>query len=45
MMIPRPPNRLVPPITTAVMLSRFASVEALGLAAPTRPIRIQALSA
>ena len=44
-MIPRPPNRLVPPMTTAVMLSRLASVAAFGLAAPTRPIRIQAVTA
>jgi len=42
-MIPRPPNRLVPPMTTAVMLSRLASLAAFGLAAPTRPIRIQAV--
>ena len=39
---PRPPNRLVPPMTTAVMLSRLASVIALGLAAPARPMRTHA---
>jgi hypothetical protein len=32
-------------MTTAVMLSRFASLAAFGLAAPTRPIRIQAVIA
>src|SRR5690606_25577859 len=34
---PRPPNRLVPPMTTAVMESRLASTPLFGLAAPTRP--------
>src|SRR6185437_12665115 len=38
---PRPPNRLVPPITTAVMLSRLAFSAAVGLIAPTRPISAQ----
>ena len=38
---PRPPNRLVPPITTAVMLSRFAFSPAVGLMAPMRPISAQ----
>ena len=37
---PRPPNRLVPPITTAVMLLRFM-FPAVGLIAPTRPISAQ----
>jgi len=32
-----PPNRLVPPITTAVMLSRLAFSPAVGLIAPMRP--------
>ena len=39
--VPRPPNRLVPPITTAVIESRLASMPELGLAALTRPMRIQ----
>src|SRR5271165_390954 len=39
---PRPPNRLVPPITTAVMLLRFMFSPAVGLMAPTRPINAQA---
>ena len=43
MMAPRPPKRLVPPITTAVMLSRLASVSAFGLALPARPIWSQAV--
>ncbi len=41
---PRPPKRLVPPMTTAVMLSRLASVNAFGLADPARPMRIQAVT-
>src|SRR5688500_6278407 len=40
-MEPRPPNRLVPPMTTAVMESRFAVPPALGLTAPMRPISAQ----
>ena len=36
-MLPRPPNRLVPPITTAVMLSRFAVCNAFGSALGMRP--------
>ena len=32
-MLPRPPNRLVPPMTTAVMVSRLAPCPACGLAA------------
>ena len=39
---PRPPNRLVPPMTTAVMLCRLASGMALGVAAPARPMRTHA---
>ena len=35
----------MPPITTAVMVSRLASTMALGLAVPARPIRIQARDA
>src|SRR5271154_111737 len=35
---PRPPNRLVPPITTAVMLSRLPLAPAVGLIAPIRPV-------
>ena len=42
-MPPRPPNRLVPPITTAVIVSRLASTMAFGLAVPARPISIQAV--
>ena len=42
---PRPPKRLVPPITTAVIESRFRSTPALGLAALVRPIWIQAPTA
>src|SRR5271165_24029 len=38
---PRPPKRLVPPITTAVMLLRFMFSPAVGLIAPTRPIIAQ----
>src|SRR5271170_1886831 len=38
---PRPPNRLVPPITTAVMLSRLPLAPAVGLIAPMRPISAQ----
>src|SRR5579863_2850336 len=38
---PRPPKRLVPPITTAVMLSRLAFSPAVGLIAPMRPISAQ----
>src|SRR5579872_2535841 len=38
---PRPPNRLVPPMTTAVMLSRLAFSPAVGLIAPTRPMSAQ----
>ena len=41
MIEPRPPNRLVPPITTAVMLSRLAFAPAVGLIAPIRPISAQ----
>src|SRR5438105_1349387 len=41
-MLPRPPKRLVPPMTAAVMLSRLAVAPALGLTAPMRPMRIQA---
>ena len=37
MMAPRPPNSDVPPITTAVMLSRFAVAKLVGLTDPTRP--------
>ena len=39
---PRPPNRLVPPSTTAVMESRLYSVPTFGLAEASRPMRIQA---
>jgi hypothetical protein len=35
--LPRPPKRLVPPMTTAVMLSRFAVWYALGSALGMRP--------
>src|ERR1700739_4065147 len=35
--LPLPPNRLVPPMTTAVMLSRFALCRALGSAFGIRP--------
>ena len=42
---PRPPNRLVPPMTTAVMLSRLASGMPFGRRAPARPIWIQAREA
>src|SRR5271170_2692157 len=38
---PRPPNRLVPPITTAVILSRLPLAPAVGLIAPMRPISAQ----
>src|SRR5271166_402597 len=41
MIEPRPPNRLVPPITTAVMLLRFMFSPAVGLMAPTRPMSAQ----
>src|ERR1700733_4463565 len=41
MIDPLPPNSDVPPITTAVMLSRLAFSPAVGLIAPTRPIRAQ----
>ena len=34
---PRPPNRLVPPITTAVIVSRLMSAAALLLADSERP--------
>ena len=44
-MPPRPPNRLVPPITTAVMVSRLAPTIAFGLAVPARPISTQAREA
>ncbi len=36
MMMPRPPKRLVPPSTTAVMASRFSVCPALGSPAPMR---------
>ena len=39
---PRPPKRLMPPITTAVMDSRFASKNEVGLTEPTRPIEAHA---
>ena len=42
---PRPPNRLVPPITTAVIESRLRVEPVLGLAAATLPIIIQAVIA
>ena len=42
MTTPRPPNRLVPPMTTAVMVSRLAPRPDCGLAAPMRPMRNQA---
>jgi hypothetical protein len=35
---PRPPNRLVPPSTTAVMLSRFSVCPACGSPTPVREI-------
>src|SRR5262245_24338160 len=38
---PRPPNRLVPPITTAVIESRLAVWPACGETEPMRPIRTQ----
>ena len=38
---PRPPKRLVPPMTTAVIESRLRSTPAFGLAALMRPIWIQ----
>jgi hypothetical protein len=38
MMSPRPPNRLVPPSTTAVMLSRFSVWPACGSPTPVRAI-------
>ena len=38
---PRPPNRLVPPITTAVMESRLAVAPESELTAPMRPISTQ----
>ena len=38
---PRPPNRLVPPITTAVIESRLAVPPEIELTAPIRPIRTQ----
>src|SRR6202021_1616677 len=41
MIDPLPPNSDVPPITTAVMLSRLAFSPAVGLMAPTRPISAQ----
>ena len=41
-MLPRPPKRLVPPMTTAVMVSRLALAPACGLAAPMRPMKNQA---
>src|ERR1700722_2594521 len=41
MIDPLPPNSDVPPITTAVMLSRLAFSPAVGLIAPTRPINAQ----
>ena len=41
MIEPRPPNRLVPPITTAVIESRFDIWPASGLTAPIRPISTQ----
>ncbi len=40
--LPRPPNRLVPPITTAVMLSRLAVCSAFGSALGMRPSASQA---
>ena len=40
--MPRPPKRLVPPITTAVMESRLRSAPAFGLADAGRPICSQA---
>ncbi len=42
MMMPRPPNRLVPPSTTAVMLSSLSVCPACG--SPT-PVRATASSA
>ena len=42
---PRPPNRLVPPMTTAVMDSRLAFRPLFGSPPPTRPTRIQAATA
>src|SRR5215207_1881895 len=42
---PRPPNRLVPPITTAVIESRLAVAPACGLAEAMRPISIHAATA
>src|SRR5215211_2020485 len=42
---PRPPKRLVPPITTAVIESRFALRPACGLAEAMRPISIQPATA
>ena len=43
MIPPRPPNRLVPPITTAVIVSRLALTIAFGLAVPARPISAHAV--
>ncbi len=43
--VPRPPKRLVPPMTTAVMESRLRSAPAFGLAALLRPIAIHAPTA
>ena len=40
--MPRPPNRLVPPITTAVIESRLYSTPTFGLADASRPISTQA---
>src|SRR5690349_7585159 len=45
MIEPRPPNSEVPPITTAVIESRFAVCPACGLTPPMRPIRTQAATA
>ncbi|MNT99256.1 hypothetical protein D3C72_2420620 [compost metagenome] len=45
MIEPRPPNSEVPPITTAVMESRFAVWLPSGDTAPTRPISTQLASA
>src|SRR5262249_15852064 len=44
-MAPRPPNRLTPPITTAVIESRLAVCPACGLTEPMRPISTQAAAA